>query len=103
MGLPNKGHAWDPAFCPLEGGCPLSEVILHKVCIQVYYQLVHCLEVYPLSECPSSEVSLYILSNAWWETIEDLVCILANDNSIKCLSYVVAASSPEMPPTPLPD
>ena len=59
---PNKGHALDPALCPLYGGCPLSEVILHKVCIQVYLQLVHCSEVCPLLKCPLLEVSLYIYS-----------------------------------------
>ena len=30
---PNSGHHWDPAFCPLYRGCPLSEVILYRVCI----------------------------------------------------------------------
>ena len=35
-------------------GCPLSEVIFHRVCTRV----VLCWEVYPLSECPLSEYSL---------------------------------------------
>ena len=27
MELCNNGHTWDPAFCPLWRGCPLSECI----------------------------------------------------------------------------
>ena len=33
-------------------GCPLSEVIFYRVCIQEYFQLVLCWEACPLSECP---------------------------------------------------
>ena len=28
---PYSGHTWDPAFCPLWRGCPLSEVSFHRV------------------------------------------------------------------------
>ncbi len=37
-----------------------SEVILYRVCILEYFWFVLCSEVYPLSECPLSEVPLYI-------------------------------------------
>ena len=39
--------------------CSLSEVILYRVCILEYIWCVLCWEVYPLPECPLSEVSLY--------------------------------------------
>ncbi len=55
---PNNGHTWDPAFCPLKRGCPLSEVILYGMYILEYFGIVLSSEVCPLSECPLSEVSL---------------------------------------------
>ena len=33
MESPNSGHHWDPPVCPLKRGCPLSEIILYRVCI----------------------------------------------------------------------
>ena len=35
-------------------GCPLSEVIFYRVCIQEYFRLILRWEVCHLSECPSS-------------------------------------------------
>ena len=49
---PNSGHHWDSEICPLKRGCPLSEVILYRVCILEYIGCVLCWEVCPLSECP---------------------------------------------------
>ena len=37
-----------------------SEVVFYTVCIQEYFWLVLCWEICPLSECPLSEVSLYM-------------------------------------------
>ena len=47
----------------VERGCPLSEVIFYRVCIQEYFRLVLCWEVCPLSECPLSEVSQYVFAS----------------------------------------
>ena len=47
-----------------EVNCPLSKVILYRVCIIIWCVL--CWEVCPHSECPLSEVSLYnFLEVAW--------------------------------------
>ena len=73
---PNSGHHWDSEICPLKRGCPLSEVILYRVCVLEYIGCVLCWEVCPLSECPFRVCILeYIGCVLCWE-----VCLLYSEN-----------------------
>ena len=76
----------DKPFCPLQRGCPLSEVVFYRVCIHEYFQLVLCWEVCLLLECPLSKI--FLLCREVPELVNSLSWVLDSPAKMVLFHYI---------------